>query len=133
MLVYLDSGIVIDLVENRDGWSVQTATRINDLRRSGDELVVSDLTRIECRVGPLVNGNPVLLADFDAFFSALDLTVLSLTRAICDLATEIRATEGFKIPDALHLAAAVESGCDLFLTRDSQLSRFRDVTVEVLA
>jgi hypothetical protein len=32
----------------------------------------------------------------------------------------------------LHLAAAVESGCDVFLTNDAQLTRFAAFTVEVV-
>ena len=33
---------------------------------------------------------------------------------------------------ALHLAAAVEFGCDVFLTSDNQLADFPDITVEEL-
>ena len=32
----------------------------------------------------------------------------------------------------LQLATAVEHGCDRFLTNDTRLSRFPDITVEVL-
>jgi predicted nucleic acid-binding protein len=38
----------------------------------------------------------------------------------------------FGLADALHLAAAVESSCDVFLTNDSQLANFPDITIEVL-
>ena len=31
-----------------------------------------------------------------------------------------------------HLAAAIESGCDVFLTNDNQLATFPDITIEVL-
>jgi predicted nucleic acid-binding protein len=47
-------------------------------------------------------------------------------------AAEIRAQHNFKSPDALHLAAAVLSACDVFLTNDAQLIRFPDLTIEVL-
>jgi hypothetical protein len=33
---------------------------------------------------------------------------------------------------ALNLAAAMESGCDVFLTNDNQLANFPDITIEVL-
>jgi predicted nucleic acid-binding protein len=36
------------------------------------------------------------------------------------------------LADSLHLAAAVEGGCDRFLTNDARLSRFPDIPVEVL-
>ena len=37
-----------------------------------------------------------------------------------------------KLADALHLAAAIEFGCDEFLTNDNQLANFPDITVEEL-
>jgi predicted nucleic acid-binding protein len=36
------------------------------------------------------------------------------------------------LADAIHLAAAIETGCDVFLTNDNQLANFLDITVEVL-
>ncbi|MBW3539280.1 MAG: hypothetical protein KY476_03345 [Planctomycetes bacterium] len=38
----------------------------------------------------------------------------------------------YGLADALHLAAAIEAGCDVFLTNDHQLSNFPDITVEEL-
>jgi len=35
-------------------------------------------------------------------------------------------------PDALNLAAAVELGCDIFLTHDARLARFTPLKVEAL-
>jgi predicted nucleic acid-binding protein len=49
-----------------------------------------------------------------------------------DRAAEIRAQYGFKTPDAIHLAAAVVSGGDAFLTNDHRLDRFADIAVETL-
>ena len=54
-----------------------------------------------------------------------------ITRGI-DRATEIWAQYGFKTPDAIHLAAAVASGCNVFLTNDHRLDRFTDITIEVV-
>ncbi|HJT34291.1 MAG TPA: hypothetical protein VJ783_19765 [Pirellulales bacterium] len=41
-------------------------------------------------------------------------------------------TFNFKLGDSLHLATAVEGGCDRFLTNDNRLSHFTDIVVEVL-
>jgi predicted nucleic acid-binding protein len=38
----------------------------------------------------------------------------------------------YGLANAFHLAAAVEFGCDVFLTNDNQLANFPDITVEVL-
>lgn len=97
-----------------------------------DEVVVSDLVRMECRVGPLRSGDALRLAKFDGFFARPDVRIAPMTPAVFDRATEIRARHGFKTPDSIHLAAAVESGCDCFLTHDSRLSTFPDLVVEIL-
>jgi predicted nucleic acid-binding protein len=38
----------------------------------------------------------------------------------------------YGLADALHLAVAIEFGCDVFLTNDHKLDDFPDITVEVL-
>jgi predicted nucleic acid-binding protein len=50
------------------------------------------------------------------------------------LAARLRAASVFnlKVPDCLHLAAAVEHGCGLFLTHDAPLKQCKDIPVEVL-
>jgi predicted nucleic acid-binding protein len=98
---------------------------------AGDVAAFSDLTRLECRVKPLKLGSPTL-ADFDAFFIRPDVRFVSITTGVFDRATIIRATHNFRLGDSLHLAAAVEAGCDRFLTNDTRLSAFRGIPVEVL-
>jgi predicted nucleic acid-binding protein len=38
----------------------------------------------------------------------------------------------YSLPDAHHLAAAVEAGCERLLTNDARLAGFPDLLVEVL-
>jgi len=78
--------------------------------------VASDLTRLECRVKPLRDENTAVLKDFDDFFEGAIEIMVTLSREVVDLATGIRAHYGFKAPDALHLACAVWSQCEVFLT-----------------
>jgi predicted nucleic acid-binding protein len=52
---------------------------------------------------------------------------------VIDLATEIRANFGFTTPDAIHLAAAMVTKCDEFLTNDQRLQRFDEMRVVVIA
>jgi predicted nucleic acid-binding protein len=132
MLVYCDSVVLIYFFEQVGQLQAAIAHRLLASQNAGDLFAVSDLTRLECRVRPIKNGDSGLLAGYDAFFNGSDVVVVPLTRAVYDRATEIRARYPFKTADSLHLAAAVESGCGLFLTNDLKLSRFTDVPVEVL-
>jgi predicted nucleic acid-binding protein len=132
MIVYLDSVIVTYSVEGPVSFLTRARTRLARLSAGGDQAAVSLLTRLECRVKPIRLGDAALLADFDAFFNAPDLLQFALSRPVCERATEIRARHNFKLGDSLHLAAAVESGCSVFLTNDARLTQFPDVAVEML-
>jgi predicted nucleic acid-binding protein len=131
MKYYLDSNIVIYFMENAAPWGTIAETRIMDLLAQGIMLVVSDLTRMECKVLPLRRSDQRLLAQYDRFFST-QAHALSVSTAVCDRAALIRAAHGFKPLDSLHLAAAVEGGCDAFLTNDQRLAKFPTVAIEVL-
>jgi predicted nucleic acid-binding protein len=52
-----------------------------------------------------------------------NLSVIEINAAIADHAARLRADYRLRTPDALQLAAAVESGCDAFLCNDRDLRR----------
>jgi uncharacterized protein len=132
VLIYLDSNIIIYLLEQPAPFGPRASARVEAMVQAGDGIVVSDLSRLECRSNVIAAGDQVTLAQYDEFFAQAAERVMALTTAVCDRATEIRGRYRFKIPDALHLAAAVEADCQVFLTNDARLNRFSDLTVEVL-
>jgi len=132
MLIYCDSVILIYFLDTVGPFNVRAAARMATAHTVGEMAAFSDLTRLECRVKPLKLGASTTLADFDTFFTRPDVRLVPITTAVFDRATVIRATHNFKLADSLHLAAAVEAGCDRFLTNDSRLSVFTDIAVEVL-
>lgn len=132
MLIYCDSVILIYHLEFTGPLHARAVARLSALRAGGDEIAVSELTRLECRVKPIRLGDAAALAQWDHFFAQPDVRLVPITPACFERATQIRAAYNFKTPDALHLAAAVESGCNIFLTNDTRLSRYPDITVEVL-
>ena len=130
MRIYLDSAPLIYLVENIAPYASTLATR---LAAPGTTQMCSELSRLECRVKPIRDGEAALLIAFDSYFAGIISEVIPLTRPVVDLATELRARYGFKTPDAIHLAAAITGGCDLFLTNDYSLDKCAEITVEVVA
>lgn len=133
MRIYPDVNIVIYHVERNPVWGPRATLRFAAMHAAGDTPVFSDLTRLECRVGPLRSGDTTLLAEYNAFFAAPGVFVAGLTAAACDRTAELRAQYGFKTPDALHLAAAIVHGCDRFLTNDNRLNACTAIPIEVLA
>ena len=132
MIVLLDTNVVIYAVENPPSFGPRANAHLKTLRSAGHDFMISDLTRMECLVGPLRAGNTLLESDFRTFFTAAGMQVVPVSPAVCDRAALIRATTRFKPMDSLQLAAAVEHGANVFLTNDTRLSAFTGITVEVL-
>ena len=113
-------------------FNIRATRRLAALAAAGDRIAISDLVRLEYRVLPIKNADKTKLSLFDGFCARPDVRLAPITRSVFDRATTIRATHNFKLADSLHLAAAVEGGCDRVLTNDNRLSAFADIPVEVL-
>jgi predicted nucleic acid-binding protein len=127
--IYLDAVPIIYVVEQVLPYSETLYRRFTN---DGTMLIVSDRSRLECRIKPLRNNDMGLLADYDQFFQNVIQETVVLSSDVMDRATEIRATYGFRTPDAIHLAAAVYAGCDLFLTNDLRLKRFANIEIQTV-
>jgi predicted nucleic acid-binding protein len=132
VIVFLDTNIVIYLVQNPPVFGPRASAHLLALRGAGHSFAVSDLVRLECRMLPIRHSDLVLLSQYDTFFAAPHVQVLALTKSVCDRATVLRATYNFKTPDALQLGAAIVHGSDCFLTNDTRLSACLDIPVVVL-
>lgn len=134
MIVCLDTNLVIYYVERHPKWEPKVVARLKGLAAAGGTLAVCDLARAECLIGPLKSGNAGVLADYQRFFASPTVRMLPLSVAVCERAAEVRIASAmhFELPDCLHLAAAAEHGCGLFLTNDAQLARCTAIAVEVL-
>ncbi len=103
---------------------------------SGKKFVSSVITVEEYFVFPYRNKEYSYIDRFNRLVAITDMEILEIDREIAKKAAQIRAEhKGFKAMDALQLAAAYISGCDLFLTNDKQLKQFKEMkclTVEEL-
>jgi uncharacterized protein len=113
------------------------------LEHAGHQFAISEFTRTECLVPVLGPNAAQRLSDFMRFFNGANLRTLGWNAAAFLRASAIRGNhlypanppaqpKRYGLIDALHLAVAIESGCDVFLTNDNQLAGFPDITVEVL-
>jgi predicted nucleic acid-binding protein len=143
MLYYLDTNIVIYAVQAGAPEHQRAVGYLAALGQAGHRFAISELTRTESLILPFQPGNGQLLQDFLRFFHGPNLRTFSLTAATHVRAAAIRASHTYPaippaqprrygLADALHLAAAIESGCDVFLTNDNQLANFPDITIEEL-
>jgi predicted nucleic acid-binding protein len=128
--LYLDAAPVVYLVQQVPPFATVVEGRIT---ASGVVLVTGELTRMECLIVPLRAGDQMLIDAFEDFFANRIVSLVPLSRVVLDRAARIRAQHrAIKTPDALHLAAAIEAACDVFLTNDHRLRNFTGITVEVI-
>jgi predicted nucleic acid-binding protein len=113
-LIYLDSNVVIRLVEGDALARAPLVARLSSSLGVAGSLTTSRLSRLECRSNLLRAGDT------------------EVTAAVVELATEICAKYNLKTPDARHYASAMEAGAKVFLTGDRVLARCSDVAVEIL-
>lgn len=130
--IYWDSCIVIYRVQSILPWSRHIAARI-DPDLDAVQLHVTTLTRLECRVFPIRRNDTALLERFEDFFAHPRVQTLDLNRRLFEQATELRAQHRLSTPDALHLAAAIDAGCEEFWTNDRRLERAAAKRIEVIA
>ncbi|MFM8930889.1 MAG: type II toxin-antitoxin system VapC family toxin, partial [Gemmataceae bacterium] len=112
MKVYCDSTILIYFLDSIGPLHEKAKAKLENLHSVSARLVFSDLTRLEFRVGPLKRNDVERLARFDAFFALSTVLKAGLGAEVFDKAAEIRARQGIKTADSLHLAAAMSHGCD---------------------
>jgi uncharacterized protein len=131
-LIAIDANVVIRLVEGDAMTRAPLVSRLGPFLGLPGSLVTSRLTRLECRSKPMRLGDHLTLAQFDVFFSGIELVMVEISASIFERATEFRARYNLKTPDALHYATAVEIGASSFITGDRGMSRCSDVPVEIL-
>ena len=83
MLFFADTNIVIYLVQQPPIWGPRATNHIDALIESGNQLVISDLVRMECLVGPLTDDDTETLALYDRFFSSEAVQVAAITTSVC--------------------------------------------------
>ena len=94
-------------------------------QKSSASLVSSDITIEEYCVRPYKSNDLLLIHALEGFVRDAKIEIVHTSWKIATRAAHIRAEyPAFKAMDSLQIAAAMESGCDLFLTNDKQLRQF---------
>ena len=96
--------------------------------RENKEFLTSVITMAEYFVFPYRNEKMSYIDSFHRLVDTLDMEIAEVEQEIAKKAAQIRAQyKNFKAMDALQLATACVTGCDLFLTNDKQLKQFAEI------
>ena len=137
--VFVDTAPFIYFIEKDDN-NPQYYEKVKKFLKDGydnDKKFVSSVITIEeYFVFPYRNQEYSLIDMFNRLVETTNMDIVEINQEIAKKAAQIRADyKGFKAMDALQLAVACLSECDLFLTNDKQLKQFKEiecVTVEEL-
>jgi len=84
----------------------------------------SELTLAEALTKPLAAGSTALVSKYEQMLAEDGvIDVVPINRQILRTAAEFRTRLGIKLADAIHLANAKHTGCDVILTNDLDLGR----------
>jgi predicted nucleic acid-binding protein len=132
-MIYLDSGIVIRLIEGLPSVRAPIEARLSEIPVEERLLITSRLARLECRCKPLREKQSELLALYEAFFQVPEIRLAEIDAAVIETATELRADHGWKTPDAIHAATALLHNVVEFWTADEGFHGWQEIQVRMFS
>lgn len=128
--VYFDTNILIATIETRGpfseaGWDVLSAMDSGQFNG-----VTSEITLAELLPKPMMENDAALQKSYEEFLTdGPHFHIAPIDRMTLLSAARLRANDrSLRLPDAVHVATALETGCLLFLTGDRRLAVPRPMT-----
>ena len=130
--VYLDTSPLVYAIERHPAY-VPVLRPLWAAIQSGDvEAVSSEITIAEVLVLPYRIGDVGLEEDYEELFRGARIAFVPMTRRLLRAAARLRAATNLRTPDAIHAATALEAGCALFVTNDTDFRRVTGLSVAIL-
>lgn len=131
--LYIETAPLIYYVEENPAYVARMDAIVDAIEHSSIEAVSSVITLTEVLAQPMKLGNASLEQEYrDILLNSEGFRVLPISARIAEAAAGLRARHNLRTPDALHIAAAVDAGCDAFLTNDKDMKRVTEIVVWVL-
>ena len=129
--VFVDTSPFIYFIE-KDENNPQYYNKVKNFFSNGyntdKKFVTSVITMEEYFVFPYRKRMYSFIDMFNRLVKITDMEIVEVNQEIAKKAAQIRAEyKDFKAMDAIQLAVACHTGCDLFLTNDKQLRQFKEI------
>ena len=123
MRLCLDAGLLMRGVE---GLPEVRAAVIRVLRQAEEStprgIVASQLARAECLVMPVREHNTARYKEFMDFFENSGIEMISVSEEILNIAIAVRAHQRLKLIDAIQIATAQVTNCEVLFTTDTGIA-----------
>ena len=131
--VFLDTAIFIYYLEKNDLYYSKAKDIFAKCLKNNVDIVTSTITYQEYCVMPYRTGENNMIINFNRLINVLKIKIFDISIEIANDAAMLRAKySGIKSMDAIQLATAIVSECDVFYTNDKQLLQVKELNVEVL-
>jgi predicted nucleic acid-binding protein len=131
--IFWDSMLCIYLLEDHPVFAPRVEQLLERSFRRGDSLFTSYLALGEVLAGAEKSPDPRKTRAVEQTLNEMGFSYLPFDRGAVGPFSHLRAWEGLKVADAIHLACAASSGIDLFLTGDRRLFRLDVPGIQFIA
>ena len=133
MKIALDTNILIYFLEGIEPQASKVEKILNTFMKTEDEGIVSTVTVAEVLTGFYLAGDANKASKVKKLLNDLTLNsfkIVPVTFEIADLAANLRAKRGGKLPDALIVATALNQASDIVYSQDKDFQRFdKDIKI----
>lgn len=131
--IYIDTVVMIYAVEQASVYGSLLAHLWAKVQAGNLDVLTSELTLMEVLVIPIRNSDTFLTDAYKRLLRSPQIQLVSINQLILEKAARLRAvTPSLRTPDAIHIATAITSGCNQFLTNDQRLQIIPDLPVVIL-
>lgn len=132
-VVYIDTAPLIYSVEKHSEYESSLRPLWVASKSGAIQVITSELALLETLVGPLKQGDSVLVDVYTELLTGTEMRLLPITLDVLKDAARLRADTNMKTPDAIHAATALAAGCDLFVTNDGGFRRVASLPVVIIS
>ena len=126
--IFLDTTPIIYFIDVDVNYAKKVEKLFADFLEAESQIITSTITCTEYLTYPYRTGNSEKIDAFYEFLSDCDIPMCPIDVDIAKKAAQIRAEyKDFKTMDCLQLATACVQECDLFLTNDKQIRKFKEI------
>lgn len=132
--VYFDTNIFIYILEGTKEYtaqirSIQLAIENAEFQIFTSQIVFTEVLPVHVKA----NNEQKIQATIEFLSDSGAFNLVPAGREICIQSGFLRGLAGMKTPDAIHVATAIHTGCDVFLTNDKRIKTPENIELLVLA
>jgi len=131
--IALDTNILIYFLAGTEPYASKVEKLLNSFMKRENQGIISTINVAEVLTGFYAGGDEKKAAKTKRLLSDLTLNgfkIVPVTFEIADLAANLRAKRGGRLPDALIVATAINQEADLIYSQDEELQRFnKDIKI----